>query len=119
MPTYYHGGRPGMIVGQFILPPSITGARSAAECGAAEVCRRDRVYITTSFEAACLYAGLYPDKRGGHVYVVTPLTELEPDPDYEAEGMSYAVERARIDRVRKLSPNEIGQIRLIITEKLG
>jgi hypothetical protein len=51
MPTYFHGGQPGMKPGMFILPPEITRAPSCSEYGAAGIHRRDRVYLCTYPEA--------------------------------------------------------------------
>jgi len=108
--VYYHGGRPGMKAGQLILPPSITGVRSQADYMPDHSCRKDRVYVATAFDAACLYAGGYPHPRGGCVYEVEPIGTLEPDPDCDMPGLSYAVEKARIVRVHKLSYNQISMI---------
>lgn len=56
MTTYWHGGRPGIQRGAYLLPPNFTKAPSLSEYGAAGVHRRDRVYVTTSQAAALLYA---------------------------------------------------------------
>jgi hypothetical protein len=41
----YHGGVPGLVPGDRLLPPSVTGARSCAHYDS-EHCRADRVYLT-------------------------------------------------------------------------
>lgn len=113
-PTYYHGGIPGLRVGQYILPPSETGALSLSDMveiltvgpEVAEETRRvhnrDRVYLTTELDTATIFAGHYPHpdgarRRGGDVYRVEPEGQIEPDPDYHGDdGASIAAPRARI-----------------------
>lgn len=100
MTTYYHGGRPGIQRGAFLLPPNITKARSCSEFGAASVHRMDRVYITTSLAAAMMFAA---GQRGGEVYQVEPLGDIEPDPDCHTPGLSYQVPKARVLRTIRLT----------------
>lgn len=105
--TYYHGGKPGLRVGDEILPPSVTGrtdstasiAKSAGLEGAEHV-RDDRVYLGTTPEVALLFAAMYPTKSGGWVYEVIPKGPVEPDPDYSGpSGESVQCPRATILRV--------------------
>lgn len=91
----YHGGPAGLRVGQFILPPDETHKPSSASYGAHSVCRRDRVYLTSSVESATTYAAMHPS-LDGQVYVVEPVGELVDDPDCIEPGLSYEAERARI-----------------------
>ena len=114
MSAYYHGGRPGMKPGQLILPSSVTGARSLADHGASGVCRRDRVYVATQFEAACLYAAMYPSKKAACVYLVEPIGEIEPDPDCNLPGLSFSAEKARIVKVIKLTRTEVAMVREVV-----
>lgn len=93
---YYHGGPRG-IWPRKILPPEITDAPSTAEFGAHGICRRDRVYVTTSYEAAQVFASFCPGGRGA-VYEVLPIGELEDDPDCTVPGLSYCCRAARIVR---------------------
>lgn len=108
-PAYYHGGIPGLHIGQYILPPYETGAQSVADVVGAppneqaeieRVHRRDRVYITTERGTAELWASLYPGGtpvRGGDVYRVVPEGDVDPDPDWRGEpGVSVCAPRARI-----------------------
>lgn len=109
MSAYYHGGVAGLRVGQYILPPCETGARSVADNQSAppeeqatieRVHRKDRVYLATDQRIAMLWAALHPDgdaKQGGWVYRVQPEGDVEPDPDYLADdGKSVCAPRARI-----------------------
>lgn len=93
-PRYYHGGPKGL---REVLPPCLTGAPSSASYGAAAVCRRDRVYVTTSLEAAIGFASLAPPSGDGAVYEVEPLNPAD-DPDCSFPGLSYEAGRARIIR---------------------
>lgn len=109
---YYHGGVTGLRPGQFILPPTETDTVSISDCGAptdelsqrvAEVHRRDRVYVTTDLDAARVFAAYAPfgnNRRGGDVYEVQPVGDIEPDPDYLADdNASVCCERARVLRI--------------------
>jgi hypothetical protein len=109
---WFHGGAPDLQHGDFILPPTETGMPSAADYGAASVCRRDRVYITSSEAAARLFASLHWSGRGC-VYEVEPLGEQRPDPDCDTPGLSLECPRARVVRRRPLSAWE----RLVLREK--
>lgn len=95
---YYHGGFGKLKVNSMVLPPSVTGVASCADYGAAKVCRRDRVYITTDLEVAGFAASFHPSGRG-KVYEVFPIGELEPDPDCHIPGHSFQVEKARVCRI--------------------
>jgi hypothetical protein len=105
MPSYFHGGPPGMKPGMFILPPEITRAPSCSEYGAAHVHRRDRVYLCTYPEGALIFAAMHPSGKG-QVYQVVPIGEVEPDPDWKGpEGGSVQVPRARVVRVFHVTPS--------------
>jgi len=106
--AYWHGGAPGLKVGELILPPSTTctsitlGAYMGEGEKARAGYRADRVYVTSLQEAAELYAALYPD--GGWVYRVQPWLPLEVDPDCTEPGLSYACLGARIVAAYALNP---------------
>lgn len=110
--TYYHGGAPGLTVGQRLLPPDQTGAPSCSEYGGAAVHRRDRVYVATVFEAALIFAAGHPSQRGC-VYECEPVGALEPDPDCDLPGLSWQCEAARIVRVHKVKPKRLAQVRRV------
>ena len=113
---FYHGGRPGMKTGQFILAPAVTGtSKTLANYGAEGLCRRDRVYVTTDHVAAAMYAGMYSTKKAGWVYEVEPVGEVEPDPDCSQPGLSFSAEKARIIKVYRLGPAGVRKIREAVT----
>src|SRR5918992_5969369 len=91
----YHGGAPGLVPGQALYPPSLTGARSCAEFDA-EHCRSDRVYLTTDQADAVVYAALAPISGRGDVYEVEPLGDLEPDPPGDLRTSSYSAPAATV-----------------------
>lgn len=98
MTTYYHGGRGGLQKGNFILPPTITNAKSTAEFGN-HMCDRSKVYVTVEFTAAAMYAAAV----NGDVYEVEPVGALAEDPDCIEPGFSFACERARILKRHRLT----------------
>ncbi len=95
MTAYYHGGPAGLRIGDHILPSAETGAPSTASFGAAGICRRDRVYVTTDVNAAVPYASAHWPGRG-RVYRIDPIGDLDPDPDCQIAGLSYQCPQARI-----------------------
>lgn len=97
----YHGGYGGLSVGQLILPPRKTGAASTASFGAAAVCDRDAVYVTTDFEAAMLFACAHPSGKG-KLYEVEPIGDLVDDVDATGKGYSFKCPSARVKRVFKI-----------------
>ena len=105
---FFHGGAPNL---KKILPPSITGALSLALCGAESVCRVDRVYVTTDFQAAAIFAAMHPSNKGC-VYLVNPEGELRPDPDYRGpDGASMECEAADVICIIPLDPKDCIKIR--------
>ena len=72
------------------------------------VLREDRVFVTTSRDAALLYASGW---RRGVIYEVEPIGLLEPDPDCSMPGLSWQCEKARVLRIIKPKPAEIGMAR--------
>lgn len=110
--VYFHGGLPGRTRGSFLLPPNFTKVRSMARLLKKEadgvVLREDRVFVTTSRDAALLYASGW---RRGVIYEVEPIGLLEPDPDCSMPGLSWQCEKARVLRIIKPKPAEIGMAR--------
>ncbi|MEV0584056.1 hypothetical protein [Nonomuraea sp. NPDC050310] len=80
---YWHGGAPGLQVGDLILPGRPNFVDGCAVCDAHRAGQShafdpltqhtDRVYITTDREYARFYASKYPK---GDLYTVVPVGEL-------------------------------------------
>lgn len=111
MTKLYHGGRPGIQRGAFLLPPSITKVKSCSDYGMDGVHRRDRVYVTTDRAAALMYAATV---KRGVIYEVEPVGQVEPDPDCTAPGLSFQCEKARVLRCIKLKPEDIALARRVL-----
>lgn len=96
----FHGGAPGLKVGDKILPASTTGTeRTTSVDGTAAfvglVDRYDYVFATPDLILAGFYAATYPD---GAIYEVVPHSPVSPDPDC-APGESWQSPAATILRV--------------------
>jgi len=91
----FHGGIAGLLPGQTLRPPSITGADSCSDFDA-EHCRTDSVYVTTDPREAAVYAALVGWGGRGDVYEVEPEGELESDPPGTISTGSYAVPAASV-----------------------
>lgn len=104
----YHGGNRGLRVGEFILPPRVTGKNCTSDIIANQVHRRDRVYITPDMAAASMYASVHERPT---VYEVMPVGDLEPDPDCFCPGLSSACSRAKIVAVHKVPGKVIKKAR--------
>lgn len=102
--SYFHGGPRGL---KAILPPAQTGALSTASYGCAGVCRRDRVYVTTDFSAATMFASLVPN---GTVYEVEPQN-LVHDPDCFVAGLSFEATEAGIIREHRIKGKDLRRAR--------
>lgn len=102
MPTYFHGGYPGLKPGDLLLPPDTTGtehrlsAIAAEHNGPAHSTRTDIVYVTTGRDVARAFAAFYPD---GALYRVEPAGALEPDPDCDLPDLSWQCAAARVAAV--------------------
>lgn len=99
-PTYYHGGAPGLKVGDTILPRNAQPAWQGLEViwsrqkASALGDLGNTVSITTDINIATAYAGEYlaptDHKTPGQVYRVEPLQQPEPDPDWPASFPTIA-----------------------------
>lgn len=112
---YFHGGPRGVWVGGDILPAALlptpaseTLTGIAEEMGAAEIARRDRVYVTVSFAGAAMFAAMRPSP--GVVYEVEPIGALEPDLDCDTPGLSFTCERAVVKRVHFLTKKQVRRV---------
>lgn len=104
---WFHGGVPGLTLGDQILPPSMTGMRSLADValergmdpGLSIPEARRRVFVHRDPDQATLFAAMYPGAFGA-VYQVEPAGPLEPDPDWKGDpGASAMTTYATIVRV--------------------
>ena len=110
--VYFHGGPYGLREGDFILPPAITGAKSCSDLGVKinnNPHRKDRVYVTTTMDAAFMFGAQAPWCEVG-IYAVIPWSELEPDPDCSEPNFSFQCESAKIIRVARISRKQRKQI---------
>ncbi len=107
---YFHGGFGGLSVGQFVLPPAMTGAPSTAQFGAQGVCDTSKVYVCTDMHAALFFACGHPSGNG-KLYEVAPAGELTADPDALIDGFSFSCSKARVIRVIRVKGKLIKQIR--------
>jgi Rifampin ADP-ribosyl transferase len=94
---YFHGGNRGLRVGDYILPPSVTGGESASDFGAENIHRKDHVYVSTSVSHAQFFAS---GNKEPVVYEVQPEGELAPDPD--CRSRSFSCLKAKIISVYKI-----------------
>ncbi len=96
---FFHGGHPGLDVGDWIECPDVTGTdhRLSRYVGPEEPFgnRTDVVYVTTNPEHARVFAAVYPD---GAVYRVKPEGEMSEDPDNPG-GESLMARRAQVVEV--------------------
>ena len=107
--TYWHGGQAGLRCGERVLPPSQTGAKNTLnQFGTGRVARKDRVYVTTDFAAAMMYAVGHPSR--GHVYEVAPVGRLRDDPDCSVPGLSFECESAIVVAVRVPTKKEVRKV---------
>ena len=96
---FYHGGKPGLNVGDLLLPPTESGFDSDAKYGTeVDEPDRGRVFISRDPRHAATYAYTYPL---GDVYEVEPLGAFGRDKDLVIAGLSSWCERARVVRVTR------------------
>lgn len=88
---YYHGGDAGLVVGDYILPPDLTGKDNMV--GLNPLRKKDRVYVTKDIAGAMFFASRSDSPM---VYEVTPEGDVEDDPDHRTKGISFACPKAKI-----------------------
>ena len=99
MIAWFHGGRPGLQVGDLLLPPTESGFDSDAKYGPEDgEPDRGRVFVSRDPRHAATYACSYPL---GDVYEVEPLGAFGRDKDLIIAGLSSWCERARVVRVTR------------------
>jgi hypothetical protein len=91
---YWHGGQSGLKVGEYILPPVITGARKEMVGFGRRWERSGCVYVTTEHRIAIVHAALH--ESGGTVYTVDPVGDVLPDTEHNVPGASWICNAARI-----------------------
>lgn len=109
---YFHGGPPRLYVGDWILPPSETGLPSSRLYGN-DMCRADRVYVTTAVEAAAIFASFHPSGKG-QIYRVRPEGDIKHDPDCSEPGLSFECERAEVLEVIRITKRQRAYVRQVI-----
>lgn len=116
----WHGGAPGRVPGDLLLPPSVTGllrtsAVLSVEAGLSRVAhRRDRVYLAAGRELARVWAGQWENAGGrvgyGWLYRVSvDDLFLEPDEDLlSLPDVSFQAPEARVEKVyeKAVAPNQ-------------
>ncbi|MHB1420745.1 MAG: DUF5131 family protein [Bacillota bacterium] len=102
---YYHGGKPGLNIGDKLLPPSVTRKPTllqyAQKIAPEGPQRKDRVYLTIDQDDAGIFAMVY-SRSGGSVYRAVPALPLEEDPDCKVPGYSFQTPVATV--VEKQAP---------------
>ena len=106
---YYHGGPKGLMA---ILPRTRTGAKGQRKYGN-RVALPQKVYVTTDFHAALMYASQF---KKGSVYTVHPNGEIKPDPDCTLNGLSFECDSADILNEQRIAPSTLSAIRLALAE---
>lgn len=97
--AWFHGGKPGLNVGDLLLPPTESGADMHAKYSETDSRpEHGRVYISRDPRYAATYACSYPN---GDVYEVEPLGASGPDETYFIAGLARWCERARVTRVTR------------------
>jgi hypothetical protein len=112
---YFHGGNKGLRVGEYLLPPATTKALSTSDLVNTHGNHRtDRVYVTTDFRDAQMYAA---PNRKPVVYEVELEGSVEDDPDSTLSGRSYACEKAKIISIYKVPGKVINKVRQVALSK--
>lgn len=98
MSAWFHGGVPGLNVGDLLLSPDESGTTNrlsaSTPADAQHGTRTDVVYLARHQDHARAYAALYPD---GALYEAEPIGPTEPDPD--APDLAVMCRSARVTAV--------------------
>lgn len=95
---YYHGGNDDIRMGEYIMPASHTGKHSCEDWArrykleGADLCDKTRCYVTTSLQAALVFACAQEKPM---IYIVEP-EDMKHDPDCTELGLSYSCSRAKV-----------------------
>ena len=115
--SYWHGGVPGLAVGQEIRP-AIERSMPVAYLHKQYDTDPKRVYITTDKGLAASFAAQWFDAKklkqgGGTLYRVRPVGMLEVDPDFDhVPGLAYSCDSAVIEKIEKCKIIETIELRL-------
>lgn len=115
-PSYWHGGYPGLAIGDHILSPEDAARagiqtgytpRDPAELG--RVSRTDRVYFASERDFARSFASqteiTMPSGTvisRGTLYRVEPVGPVDEDPDFAGRGVSWCSRRATVVDVEEV-----------------
>lgn len=121
--TYYHGGIPGLRIGDEVLPPTRTGMPNSAARIVAEYdldgphVRDDVVFLASTEVMAAMFAAMYPAPTGGWIYECEAREPVEDDPDYRGpSGESVQAPSALIVRVvGPLAQSDVNDIRRLLS----
>ncbi|WP_236244521.1 hypothetical protein [Streptomyces sp. CC210A] len=95
-PELFHGGVPGLDMGDQLMPPNKSGTTATTQRYAlpnSAARQPGWVYLTPDPEIAAAYAAMYPD---GGLYMVKPLGPLQPDPMSPEPGLMWRCRAARV-----------------------
>ncbi|WP_354116524.1 NAD(+)--rifampin ADP-ribosyltransferase [Bradyrhizobium sp. LA7.1] len=98
---YFHGGNASLKVGQYILPPSETGASQNGSVPS-HIRGKDHIYMVRDFVEAAPWAAHH---QSPIIYQVEPEGNVENDPDVEKPGLSYRCPKAKIVAVHNIPAN--------------
>lgn len=101
MTTYWHGGAPGLEVGQRIRPAAgLVHLPMEYQLGEMYGSDPTRAHVTTDQKFALSFAAKVATPEGqtygGSLYEVTPIGDLEPDPDFPPEAGAFTCKAATI-----------------------
>ena len=118
-PLYWHGGRPGLVVGDVLVPGRAN--QKALTLYADQLADyAEGAFITDNRQFARAWASSYPVRQGGTargtLYQVRPEGELSRDPDYlHGAEVSWYCPRAVVVRVaeQNVSLSETEEVRAV------
>jgi hypothetical protein len=102
---WFHGGVPGLSIGDEIRPPTETGFDTLRKYRERDTEACARVFVTREPGLAASYAASFPL---GDVYQVEPERPLLDDPDTLMPDAVKACRRARVVRVTRRAVRRVG-----------
>ena len=107
---YFHGGKRGLKVDDYILAPSITGVSQNGEVPE-EIRGKDHIYMVRNFVEAAPWAAQHSDAV---IYEVEPEGTIEDDPDVKKPGLSYRCPKAKIVAVHEIPADMLSAARNLL-----